>query len=270
VFEGIKGRLEGLASRAGVSGVTKRSVVAAALVGLALAGWAGYRWFEPVSSSETSGAVTLESSDTSSPPGETRGEASSRAVSSSVEATVAPPAFVHIVGAVVHPGVYEVAGDARLGDVVALAGGFTGNAAQASVNLARLVADGEQVVVLTTDEVAAAAAPPSAASARAPAPPSSTAAGPPTAPSGGAAAPASPPPAAQGPSGEEAPTGGLVNVNTAGAAELETLPGIGPATAAAIIEEREQNGPFATVDDLIRVTGIGEKKLAAIRELVCV
>ena len=61
-----------------------------------------------------------------------------------------------------------------------------------------------------------------------------------------------------------------MNVNSAGAAELETLPGIGPATAAAIIDEREQNGPFATVDDLIRVTGIGEKKLAAIRDLVCV
>jgi competence protein ComEA len=270
VFDGLKGRLAGLASRAGVSGVAKRSVVAAALVGLVLAGWAGYRWFAPVRSTETFGSAALGSAETSSTPGEMRADASSSSVSSSVEASAPPPAFVHIVGAVVHPGVYEVAGDARLGDVVTLAGGFTGNAAQASVNLARLVADGEQVVVLTTDEIAAAAAPPSAASARAPTPVPSAATAQPTAPSGGAAAPAPPALPAPSPPGEEAPTGGLVNVNSAGAAELETLPGIGPATAAAIIDEREQNGPFATVDDLIRVTGIGEKKLAAIRDLVCV
>ncbi len=59
-----------------------------------------------------------------------------------------------------------------------------------------------------------------------------------------------------------------VDVNTATAAELETLPGIGPATAAAIVEHREQNGPFASVDDLDEVPGIGTAKLDAIRDLV--
>jgi competence protein ComEA len=186
-----------------------------------------------------------------------------------VEETAAPNAFVHIVGAVVHPGVYEVSADARLGDVVVLAGGFTGNAAQASVNLARLVTDGEQVIVLTADEIAAATAAPPSAPARSSAPLPSTAAAQPGSASGGAApAPPAPPVPTEPPGQETSP--GLVNVNLADASELETLPGIGPATAAAIIEEREQNGPFATVDDLIRVTGIGEKKLAAIRDLVCV
>jgi competence protein ComEA len=61
-----------------------------------------------------------------------------------------------------------------------------------------------------------------------------------------------------------------VDVNTATAAELETLPRIGPATAAAIVEQRQQNGPFASVDDLDAVPGIGTAKLDAIRDLVTV
>ncbi len=77
-----------------------------------------------------------------------------------------------------------------------------------------------------------------------------------------------------------APTGGServrtrpsapVNINLAGPEELETLPGVGPATAAAIIEYRDANGPFASVDELIDVPGIGEAKLAAVADLVTV
>ncbi len=59
-----------------------------------------------------------------------------------------------------------------------------------------------------------------------------------------------------------------IDVNTAGVAELETLPGIGPATAAAIVEHREQHGPYATVDDLEAVQGIGPAKIEAIRDHV--
>ncbi len=69
----------------------------------------------------------------------------------------------------------------------------------------------------------------------------------------------------------EPATGGpeaLVDVNTATAAELEELPGVGPATAAAIIDHREQQGPFRSVDDLLDVRGIGDAKLAALRDLV--
>jgi competence protein ComEA len=61
---------------------------------------------------------------------------------------------------------------------------------------------------------------------------------------------------------------GPVDVNNADATLLETLPGVGPATAAAIITERERNGPFLGVDDLDRVPGIGPAKLAALRDLV--
>src|SRR5262249_31399618 len=60
---------------------------------------------------------------------------------------------------------------------------------------------------------------------------------------------------------------GPVDLNTATAAQLDTLPGIGPATAAAIVHDREENGPFASVDDLARVRGIGPAKLAQLRDL---
>lgn len=63
---------------------------------------------------------------------------------------------------------------------------------------------------------------------------------------------------------------GLVNINTASAAELQTLSGIGPSMAQSIIDERTQNGAFASVDDLMRVSGIGEKKLAKIKDCICV
>ncbi len=61
---------------------------------------------------------------------------------------------------------------------------------------------------------------------------------------------------------------GPVDLNTADTARLETLPGVGPATAAAIIDHRTRHGPFAAVDDLLAVRGIGEAKLAALRDLV--
>ena len=61
-----------------------------------------------------------------------------------------------------------------------------------------------------------------------------------------------------------------VNVNTATQAELEDLPGIGPTLAAAIVAERERNGPFRSADDLTRVHGIGEGRLAQLRDFVAV
>lgn len=70
--------------------------------------------------------------------------------------------------------------------------------------------------------------------------------------------------------GETSSSGGLININTATADELETLPGVGEATAAAIIEDRESNGPFSAPEDLMRVSGIGEKKFARIEGMICV
>lgn len=61
-----------------------------------------------------------------------------------------------------------------------------------------------------------------------------------------------------------------VNLNTASAAELEALPGIGATKAAAIVQDRESNGPYASVDDLVRVSGIGEKTVDGLRKDVTV
>lgn len=150
-----------------------------------------------------------------------------------VEASPAAPAavYVHVAGAVRHPGLYRLAAGARVVDAVAAAGGFTRTAEQAAVNLARAVSDGEQLHVPRTGEPAP-GAPPGAG-------------------------------AVQQPGGEE-----KVNLNTADAAALETLPRIGPAIAARILEWREQNGAFTSVDDLLAVPGIGDKMMQNLRPRV--
>jgi len=137
---------------------------------------------------------------------------------------------VQVAGAVVQPAVYRVADGSRVGDVVARAGGPTADADPTALNLAARVVDGERVYVPRVGEVVTAA----------------VSGGPATAPS-----PAAP-----------------VDLNSADLDLLETLPGIGPATAQAIVDQRERNGPFRSVDDLLDIRGIGPAKLDAIRDLV--
>lgn len=141
--------------------------------------------------------------------------------------------YVHVLGEVARPGLYALGVDDRVVDAVAAAGGLTAAADGAAINLARVLADGEQLAVPAIG-----------------------------------AAPA--PGAAGGAGGPPTTAGGLVDLNRADAAALETLPRIGPATAARIIEWRTEHGPFATVDDLLAVTGIGEKTLDGLRDLVTV
>jgi competence protein ComEA len=148
--------------------------------------------------------------------------------------TVAPAraatVTVHVVGEVRRPGVYELPGGARARDAVEAAGGLLGDADQAAVNLARVVDDGEQIAV-----------------------PRQGAAG---ADAGAGAGTAGASPAAK------------VDLNTATAEQLDALPGVGPATAAKIVADRAANGPFRTVDDLMRVSGIGPAKFDALKDLV--
>jgi competence protein ComEA len=144
--------------------------------------------------------------------------------------------FVHILGAVARPGLYELREGARGLDAVAAAGGFTAEADQSGLNLARFLSDGEQVVV----------------------------------PVVGAAPPAGPPGGAPGGSTGATAVAGKVNLNTADAAALETLPRVGPAMAARIIAWRTENGRFTAVEDLLSVTGIGDKTFEGLRDLVTV
>ena len=149
---------------------------------------------------------------------------------------------VHVVGAVVSPGVVVLADGARVADAIAAAGGAASDADTEQLNLARVLGDGEQVRVPHAGEQLVAPDP-------GPSPPGGA--------SGGSAA--------AGASGGSTPGGGVVNINTAGASELEALPGIGPALAARIVEYRDGHGPFASVDDLTDVPGIGPAKLEALR-----
>ena len=153
------------------------------------------------------------------------------------------PLRVHVGGAVAAPGVYDLAEGARVLDAVEAAGGFAEGAARDALNLARTVSDGEQVVVPSEADIAAQEAVSAGA--------------------GGAAAGAGASAAAGG-------AGGKVNINTASAAQLDTLPGVGASTAEKIVADREANGPFKTVEDLKRVSGIGDKKFAALADAICV
>jgi competence protein ComEA len=140
-----------------------------------------------------------------------------------------PAATAHAAGAIAQPGVYKLPPGARVTDLLDAAGGPLGDADLDQLNLAAPVGDGERIYVPRRGE-----APPPAAGA------------------GAAGAVAS----------------GPVDLNRATAEQLDGLPGVGPATAKAIIDHRTRNGRFRTVDDLLEVRGIGDAKLEALRDLV--
>ena len=146
------------------------------------------------------------------------------------------PILVHAAGAVQVPGVYLFRGEARVHDLVEAAGGLTGDADYDRVNLAETLFDGQWVYfpVVGQTEI--------------PAPLNGSG------PSGG------------GPAARAGP----LNLNTATPEQLESLPGVGPAISAAIIEHRQRIGGFASVDGLLAVSGIGPAKLELIRDLVAV
>ena len=156
-------------------------------------------------------------------------------------------AFVHVTGAVANPGMYEVAEGARVQDVVEAAGVFSDDAAESALNLARIVADGEQIVVPSMSDVDARQDG------------SATDAGAQSNASGQGAF-----------SSDGSMIGGKVNINAASAEQLDGLPGIGQATAQKIVADREANGPFSSKEDLQRVSGIGAKKYAQLEDLICV
>jgi competence protein ComEA len=146
--------------------------------------------------------------------------------------TAAPEVTAHAAGAVVAPGVYRLRPGARVADLVQAAGGAVEGADVDQVNLAAPVADGQRLYIPRVGEVVA----------------------------------IDPGPV---PGGGPAGTGeGPLDLNTADAGQLEALPGIGPATAAAILEERGRKGRFSSVEELLDVSGIGEAKLEDLRDLV--
>ena len=165
--------------------------------------------------------------------------------SAATTSTTSGAIVVDVVGAVRAPGVVNLAANTRVIDAIRAAGGATPGADLARLNLAAKLNDGARVAVPLVGAEAPAVDP--AAVSGASSGTDSGAAGDATG-AGGAAA--------------------TVDVNTATAAQLEALPGIGPTLAAAIVQEREANGPFRSVDDLTRVHGIGPGRLAQLRDFV--
>ena len=148
-------------------------------------------------------------------------------------ATTAAPVVVDVVGAVRRPGLYRLAQGTRIADAVARAGGATPKADLALINLAAPLADGEQVVV----------------------------------PRRGSAAPG----AVGGASGSDASgaaPAGPVHLSTATLEQLDSLPGIGPVTAQKILDYRQKQGAFTSVDELDAVPGIGPARLDQLEDLV--
>ena len=147
---------------------------------------------------------------------------------SDTQGSTAVPIYVHVAGAVRKPGLYELPTGTRVAGAIEAAGGPTKRADLDQVNLAEVLVDGIKLAVPERGEAVAAA----------------------PVPAGTAAAP------------------GLVNLNSADQAELETVPGVGPVTATAIIQHRTEIGSFTALEQLLDVTGIGPATLESLRPYV--
>lgn len=191
-------------------------------------------------------AEAAESAGGSPGSGRTAGPAASLEGGDEAGATVSGTLmFVHVLGAVARPGLFELGEGARVIDAVSAAGGLTEDADPAGTNLARRLTDGEQLYLPRVGEVAPGV--------------------PPGGPAGAAAADAG---TGSGVGGGV--VGALVNLNSATVADLDTLPRIGPAMAQRILDYRDASGPFASTDELRNITGIGDKTFEALKDLVTV
>ncbi|MGJ9494048.1 helix-hairpin-helix domain-containing protein [Actinotignum sp. GS-2025a] len=215
----------------------------------------------PVSSTEGPAVV---SSGPPATPGASQGEAA-RGESGPATPTAgesSPTTIVaYISGEVATPGVYSAPGGARVNDLVELAGGLTPNADGAAINLAEPVTDGSHIHIPAPGEA------PRALSGSGGSTNPGGSGGSKGGKNGGAGGGGSG--AAGGGSGKSNP-GALINLNTASASDLETLPGVGPATALDILTWRESNGPFTSPEDLLEVPGIGPAKFTKLSALVTV
>lgn len=189
---------------------------------------------DPVESSLPRAAAPEPAGPTSEPSDVSGSPMSTEAAGDTVPVEI----VVHVAGAVLVPGVHRLDPQARVVDAVAAAGGPTVEAALDAINLAQPLRDGDRVLIPSAEDASPEV--------------------------GGVTAAV----AENGANGTS--VGALVDLNSATAQELDGLPGVGPATAQAIVSHREANGPFVSVDGLADVRGIGPAKLEAIRPLVTV
>ena len=206
--------------RGRVALTSQHTAVVVGVVGtaLAVAGWLALRsgaHDDPVPQARFVASGTSPSSSAGARP------VVAAAPSTSPSGTV----VVDVSGKVRHPGIVTLPAGSRVHDALKRAGGARPGIRLASLNLARVLVDGEQILV-------------------------------------GQAAPTGTVPSAVG--STPGPAGGMVNLNVAGLGELDTLPGVGPVTAQKILDWRASHGAFSSVDELLEVDGIGEKTLADI------
>jgi competence protein ComEA len=138
------------------------------------------------------------------------------------------PVIVYVTGAVNNPGIYVLPLGARINDAITASGGFNENADQLHINLASILSDGQQIYVLSQNELD------------------------------------SDPSISALVSTQTTSTSPLIDLNLASRADLESIPGIGTVRATAIIEHRNQHGPFTNIDQLLNITGIGDTILEQI------
>ncbi len=197
---------------------------------------AGFFWYQ-VGQDQSAGALAPAPTRTGS------------VLSAKTTTTTKPPLFIHVAGAVARPGVVQLAAGARVADAISAAGGGLPDADLDRLNLAAKVTDGQRIPVSRVGAPGIGGL--GVGDGMAEGTNDGTNGG--GSSGGGAASETSP-----------------LDLNTATSTQLETLPGIGPSFAAAIIRERERRGGYTSIDQLRDVRGIGEKRFADLKPLVTV
>lgn len=238
-MQGVVGVQDALGRARGLLGPGPVAVVAVLVcLGLAWACWSMVRSRPvPVSAPISTGGAPPgaplsppESAGSDTPP---RSPASMPTAAAGAAASPSAPVTVDVAGRVRRPGIAVLPAGSRVVDALKAAGGARGGVDLSSLNLARVLVDGEQILV-------------------------------------GRAAPATAPGAAAAGGGAVPSAGAPLNLNTATAEQLEALPQVGPVTAQAIVAWRTEHGAFASVDELLEVDGIGDATLRQLAPLVTV
>jgi competence protein ComEA len=218
----------------------KRLLAYAAIAVVVLAVGVRYLLAQHGGGSGAQGVVLTQPSAAASP---ASASAVTGGAAASAQPSAAPDLVVDICGAVARPGVYHVPAGARVCDLLDAAGGATSQAELSAVNLAAKLTDGQQVAVPKHGQAVVVPA------------------GGGTSGSGGAGG--------NGSGATSAPSA-PVNLNLATVEQLDALPGVGPSTAQKIVDYRTANGGFRSVEDLKNVSGIGDAKYSALKDLVTV
>lgn len=237
----VKLKLRSIARRAGLADTPKPVLACLGVVTVLLLGFALWRFWPagPASAGHDFSVSTAYEADDAS--GQEDALAQDGGDAGGIE-TASGVICVDVEGAVRNPGLYELEAGSRVGDAVKAAGGITKKAVRGQVNLASALQDGQQVVVPSKQDAAV---------------------------SGGQAQDSAAVGVAAGGSGD-GDAQGKININTASATQLQQLSGIGESLSQRIVDYRNANGAFGSVDDLTKVSGIGDARLESIRAQICV